>query len=562
MEKEKKGFFDTRITSANVGLKEAIFGYILGPLFGLMSSGMLAGNMLKYWEALGLNASFTTALPLISIVFIVIGNLVVGQIIDKTKSRHGKARPYILISAVLISIASILFFAVPAGGDQALMCVWVAIAYNIYYAIAYPLYFTSNSSMIALSTRNGKHRGLLSSVSNLALTGAAAGGPIILNVLLDLFGAQPSTYLFSIIAIGALSFLFVGLQYFYTRERVTEENFKLGIEEKKIPTSQQLKAVFKDKYWWMVIAFYVVFQICGMVQNTSLVYYNDYIFAPEYGNGFTYSILQIVPGIVLGAGVIFSWPLANKIGKKNAICIGLVVSAIGCAIALFASLGKTPVAYSPNWWIQLIGIIVIRLGAGPANYVMLALFADVLDHNEAKHGFRSDGFSMSIFSIIMAVSTSLAQGIISLVINSTGYTTVGLLDANGKAVESVYRANQAAAGDAISWLFLGFMMVGYVICFAAIWMLKVEKHTEEDKKLILEHQKAEVLAAGKEWIEPEERLRLEQEQADKEAEEARIIESKAVCEKKGLNFEEVEAAYQAKLAAKKAKAEAKAALKK
>jgi GPH family glycoside/pentoside/hexuronide:cation symporter len=81
----------------------------------------------------------------------------------------------------------------------------------------------------------------------------------------------------------------------------------------------------------------------------------------------------------------------------------------------------------------------------------------------------------------------------------------------------------------------------------------VEKFLSDDQKKIVERQKAEVLAAGGEWIDPEERLRREQEEADKLAEEARRAELKTRCEKRGLSFEEEEKKYLEKLAAKKKK---------
>ena len=89
-------------------------------------------------------------------------------------------------------------------------------------------------------------------------------------------------------------------------------------------------------------------------------------------------------------------------------------------------------------------------------------------------------------------------------------------------------------------------MVGYAICALLIIPIDVEKHMEDDHKTILERQKAAVLAAGGEWIDPAERMRMEQEKAEIEAEENRIAELKAYCEKKGLSFEEQEAKYQAK----------------
>ena len=78
------------------------------------------------------------------------------------------------------------------------------------------------------------------------------------------------------------------------------------------------------------------------------------------------------------------------------------------------------------------------------------------------------------------------------------------------------------------------------------------KHAKEEHDAIITHQKAAVLAEGGKWIEPEERARLEQEEADRKAEEARKEELRARCKKQGLNFEEEEKKYQEKLAYKKA----------
>ena len=73
--------------------------------------------------------------------------------------------------------------------------------------------------------------------------------------------------------------------------------------------------------------------------------------------------------------------------------------------------------------------------------------------------------------------------------------------------------------------------------------MSYEKSTDEDKALILQHQKEAVLAEGGTWIEPEERARLEQEEADRQAEEERIQELKKLCQEKGLNFEEENKKY-------------------
>lgn len=173
-------------------------------------------------------------------------------------------------------------------------------------------------------------------------------------------------------------------------------------------------------------------------------------------------------------------------------------------------------------------------------YVTLALLSDVLDHLEAKNGFRSDGFTMSVYGAIMVGMTGLGNGIINVLLTAAGYDAS--LPVQNPAVQNM-----------LVICYLGVELVCYAVIVVLMSFLKVEKHIKEDQTVILEHQKAAVLAAGGEWVEPAERLRREQEQAEKEAEAARIEELKAKCAKKGLDFATEEAKYQAKLAAKRAK---------
>ena len=117
--------------------------------------------------------TFLTIFPMLSAILIVAGNILAGQIIERTKSRAGKARPYILLSAVTVAVASILMFIQPVEGTTFKM-VWITISYNLFYAVAFPLYNTANSALVPVSTRNGKQRGLLASLVNMAVLGAPA----------------------------------------------------------------------------------------------------------------------------------------------------------------------------------------------------------------------------------------------------------------------------------------------------------------------------------------------------------------------------------------------------
>lgn len=150
-----------------------------------------------------------------------------------------------------------------------------------------------------------------------------------------------------------------------------------------------------------------------------------------------------------------------------------------------------------------------------------------IDHIEAKTGKRCDSLIMSIYSSIMIASMPVGQGITNALVGS------------------------GETGTVIAYIWIE--TVCYAVGAIVLVFYTVERYLEGDRKIILDRQKAQAEAAGVEWIPPEERLRREEEEADRLAEEARIAELKARCQKKGLNFEEEEAAYQAKLAAKKNK---------
>ena len=101
------------------------------------------------------------------------------------------------------------------------------------------------------------------------------------------------------------------------------------------------------------------------------------------------------------------------------------------------------------------------------------------------------------------------------------------------------------------FVYLMMDMISFAASIAVMWKMDVEKFAKQDHDAIIAHQKAAVLAEGGEWIEPEVRAKMEQEQADREAEAARIADLKALCQKKGLNFEEEERKYQEKQAKRK-----------
>lgn len=123
----EKPLLSTKVKSANVKLPEMLFGYFIGPFGALLASGIFTSFLNRYWTDIlfanykvdgkltGSINLFLTLLPLLSAILIVAGNLVAGQLIERTKTKAGKARPWILLSSVLLGAACVVMFIVPMG---------------------------------------------------------------------------------------------------------------------------------------------------------------------------------------------------------------------------------------------------------------------------------------------------------------------------------------------------------------------------------------------------------------------------------------------------------------
>ena len=159
--------FDSRIKSANTQKSEIWLGYFAGPMLLFMAYYSIAGTYLTqfYTDVLGLAGGFLTLMPVISKVIDAITNIIMGRIIDKTRTRQGKARPWILLSGVLIAITGTLLYAVPRASYQ-VQIVWITVSYNLFFSFAFTVYNMSHTLMVPLSTRNTKQRDTLALVQN------------------------------------------------------------------------------------------------------------------------------------------------------------------------------------------------------------------------------------------------------------------------------------------------------------------------------------------------------------------------------------------------------------
>ena len=538
-----KKLFQSRIKSANTQKSEGILGYFAGPCLVYMVFYCVAGSYLTqfYTDVLGMAGIFLTMMPVISKIIDAVTNVVMGRIIDKTRTAQGKARPWILISGIFMAVTGILLYTVPQA-NAAVQITWVIISYNLFFAFAFTIYNMSHNLMVPLSTRNTKQRdglAVLTSAGINMIPGLLV--TIIMPLLIANIGVGADAQgawirIMSIVSILAIPAVL--LEYYFTKERVTEESInEEGINtENVVPFQKQVKAALADKYWVLIMGFYIVYMILSYLSTNSMVYYCNWVLADSVSGGAAKQVLvNMIGQAPLGIGIFVLWPLINKFGKKRVTQVGFTIAAIGSLIVIIG--GK-------NMSVVLAGLVIKSIGAIPT-YAMMAMLAEALDHIDYVNGFRADGFSASVYSIIGTVTAGLAQSFMLGGINLFGYI------APSSAAESV--AQPQAMQTFFVVCFVGIPMVGYLIGALLMLGYNVEKDMSEISAGIIKRHKEEAEARGEVYISPEEKAKLEQEEADRIAEEKRVEELKERCAKKGLDFEAEEAKYQKKLAAKNAK---------
>ena len=487
------------IRSEKVTGKEKWLGYLVGPAGALLLNAVLATYLNVYYtDVLGLTGlwggMFLTIFPIVSKVVDAVTNIVMGYIIDRTKTREGKARPWLLLSAPLVTITAILLFTVPESNDT-VKALWVIISYNLFYSFAYTIFNMSHNLMVPLSTRDSTARGGLS-VFNQITTIMMSGILVALvfpMVVMPMVGVDKSKWitLMSILAIVALPLTL--MEYFFTKERVTEEG---GQEDSQSLTfRQQMKTIFSDKYMVLMYVYFLIYTIGTTLKNLGLVYYCNYVLG-TYNDGITQMLVSVIGGIPMGIGIFAVWPLAKKFGKRNVTMVGFLLYALGSLICWL---------FPTSLVIVLVGQFIKNIGGLPCAYVFMALFADCLDHLEWKSRIRADGAAMSIYNIIAVAMVGIMTGVFNWMLSLAGYVKpeafqsvadAGAFLANNGLTPQVALDSLKAAADGavtvamqqpanvywvISFAFVGLEVFTGIILAVILKFINVEKNIAKEQ---------------------------------------------------------------------------------
>ncbi|MBR3949182.1 MAG: MFS transporter [Oscillospiraceae bacterium] len=456
--------FATCVKTEQVSSAEKWLGYLLGPAGALLLNAVLATYLNVYYtDVLKLGGlwggAFLVIFPIVSKIIDAITNVIMGQVIDRTHTKEGKARPWLLLSAPLVTISGILLFAVPQASET-VQAIWVMVSYNLFYSFAYTIFNMSHGLMVPLSTRNTTDRGNLSVFNQIAtiMMSGILVALIFPMVIMPMLGVDKSKWITTMSLLSVIALPLTLLEYFFTKERVT-----LEVQEEQresVSFLQQIKTIFSDKYMVIIYVYFLIYTLGSSIKNVSLPYFCNYVLG-TYNDGITQTLLSVIGGIPMGIGIFAVWPLAKKFGKRNVTAVGFVLYAIGGVICWL---------FPTNMVMMLIGQFIKNIGGLPCAYVFMALFADVLDHMEWKNRNRCDGIAMSVYNIIAVAMVGICTGIFNGLLSGAGYVEPELIDG-----VTVAATQSEAVKNVITFSFVGLEVVTGIVLAILLVFLNVER---------------------------------------------------------------------------------------
>lgn len=544
--------WQTRVTTNRITAKERVLGHIIGPgLVYAFYSVVLALRELYYMDILRINEVFnnnytylymTTVTTLVGIAT----GLFINHMTEKTVCRAGRFRPYVLMGSWIMAISGFFVFWSPFAAGSMPQLVWLYIFNILYTCLGLPMW-NLRAQMLSVTSRNVLERNSLTTLRS-SITVMIAGMIVALGITGALYPAVLQRDLSGrswLITIGIFAVLAVGfsfMEYFWTRERVTEDNKNVladesGVATVTVPFTQQLKNALTNKYFLLAVLATIGFTFYDYIQGgNARVNMITYILGGNAENGMQmlYLIASMQP-MAIGAVVVPI--LSRKYGSRSIMFISSIITVAGIGIAMINPY---------NFGIAVGGGFVFACGIFALTNMVNIFMQQASDDIEYKHGYRPEG--------------TLATGFILTLITSL-MTPLNAVYETGLSING-YVAGAAQQNAAVNnWILLAYYGA-YGVFAVIIFIVCIFFDAEKKMPMIHEELRARAKKAaedrGEVYISPEEAERLELEAAAREMEESRIADLREKCAQKGLDFDTENQKYLDKQAKKAAKRQKKA----
>lgn len=397
-----------------INLKEKI-GYGFGDaassmfwkIFGMYS-------LFFYTDVFGITAAAAGTMFLVARLWDSFFDVFVGIISDRTKSRYGKYRPYLLWFAIPFAVMGAITFFAPDFGQTAKL-VYAYVTYSL-MMIVYSLINVPYASLLGAISSDPKERNSLSSYRmSFAFVGSFVTF-MLLQPMIDFFSktfgtetlvsttntgisTSPVGWVMGVGAIGIICVVLFLLCFSWTKERVTQIE-----SEENVSVKQDLKNLFHNAPWWILVATGLAALLFNAIRDSVAIYYFRDFVKVDYrmtGTGWDMTTIYFLVGQAANLiGVMLAPSISAKYGKKRTYMIAILI----------AGILSTGFYFIPNdiTWILAFQFI-ISLFAGYVLPLLWSMFADIVDHQELKTGRRATGLIFSSSSMSQKLGWALGS---------------------------------------------------------------------------------------------------------------------------------------------------------
>lgn len=405
----------------------------IGYGFGDMSSSMfwkLFSYFLPFFysNVFGLSLADAGVLMLVTRIWDAVSDPMMGIIADRTKTRWGKYRPYLLFFALPFAVCGILLFTTPENGKTLWAYVTYILMMTVYTGINVPY-----GSLLNVMTADSDEKSVLSSYRMFFAYGGSFIALFAWEPLCNMFdkarvvsseaagglasiSTSPEAWNKAMIVIASCCFVFFILSFLLTKEHVKSES--------TVSVGQDLKLLLKNKPWWLLIGAALASNLFNTVRGTTTAYFfSDYILktvemAPQWAFLVSASIFLSIGEVANMVGVVIAVPMSKNLGKKTTYIVSMAVLIV-LSIAFFF----LP-ATAGGYWAMLFFQILISTFTGIISPLVWSMYADVADYSELKDGTASTGLIFSSASMAQKFGGAFGGSAVMWLLAAFGYNTV------------------------------------------------------------------------------------------------------------------------------------------
>lgn len=399
-----------------------------------------------YTDVVGVSAATVGLIIAISQVFNGGSDIAAGFIVDRTRSKHGRVRVWLLRMAIPYAVASILLMTVPAVGQMA-QAIYIFITYNLMLTVVYTMTQLPYATLITYLTRDQNERAktniirmTISPLANMAVT-------IGFLAIVEKMGGGQQAWIKTVAIYGIICSLLLLWCFFFTKERVNVVDESGG---EKLPIKTSIKVLAQNKYFVIAFLFFFALAFYQTVSGTMLTYYCKYFLGTETLMGTIDSAGRIMMVIViLAIGFVI-----HKISKRNWCILGAVCIIAGSLIVIVAPT-SVPVIFG--------GSLLRGAGLSCEYAMMYTMVADVVEYGQWKTGIRTPSLIQSAVTSGQKFGSGICSAAIGIIMSWSGYDgTMKVLDK--MAMDTIYN------------LFVYGMAATGVFIIVVLWFYQLDKN--------------------------------------------------------------------------------------